>query len=145
MRVKIGKLAQLTGCKTVTIRYYEKEGLLKPSNRTDGNYRVYDDEDIERLQFIRHCRQHGISLPEIRELLAFRDNPTVNCDWINQLISRHVADLENQIRELRHLKEHLEDLLKKCSGGKKAECGILENLKNCTECAWRQQAGLKGK
>lgn len=139
MKVKIGELARLTGCKTVTIRYYEKEGLLKASERSEGNYRLYDDEDIERLRFIRHCRQHGISLAEIRDLLAFNDKPTVNCDWINTLVDKHIADVDQQIKDLQHLKGHLEALRHKCSGGKKGECGILENLKHCEECLYCRQ------
>ncbi|WP_300882315.1 MerR family transcriptional regulator, partial [uncultured Desulfovibrio sp.] len=71
MKVKIGELAKMTGCEVVTIRYYEKEGLLKKPERTEGNYRIYEDDDIARLRFIRHCRQHGMSLSEIRALLAF--------------------------------------------------------------------------
>ena len=58
MKVKIGELAKMTGCQVVTIRYYEKEGLLKRPERTERNYRLYGDEDIARLRFIRHCRQH---------------------------------------------------------------------------------------
>ena len=85
MKVKIGKLAKMTGCEVVTIRYYEKEGLLKEPERTEGNYRVYGEDAQERLRFIRHCRQHGMKLSEIRELLAFSDNPTVSCDWVNNL------------------------------------------------------------
>lgn len=143
MKVKIGELSKLTGCKTVTIRYYEKEGLLKSSERTEGNYRLYDDDDIERLRFIRHCRQHGISLAEIRDLLAFRDRPTANCDWINSLIDKHIAEVEKQIKDLEHLRWHLENLRHKCSGGKKGECGILENLSHCEECQYCRQAAEK--
>lgn len=62
MKVKIGELAKMTGCQVVTIRYYEKEGLLKRPERTERNYRLYGEEDMARLRFIRHCRQHGMSL-----------------------------------------------------------------------------------
>ncbi len=137
MNVKIGELAKMTGCEVVTIRYYEKEGLLKEPERTAGNYRIYSDNDIERLRFIRHCRQHGMKLSEIRALLAFSDNPTVSCDWINTLIKQHIENVEKQINDLLHLKEHLESLYHKCDGGKKSECGILKSLiegETCTYC-----------
>lgn len=137
MTVKIGELAKMTGCEVVTIRYYEKEGLLKKPERTEGNYRIYEDDDITRLRFIRHCRQHGMSLSEIRALLAFNDNPNSSCDWINALIKQHIEDVEKQIDDLIHLKNHLENLYHKCDGGKKEGCGILKSLidgENCKYC-----------
>ena len=127
----------MAGCQVVTIRYYEKEGLLHEPERTGGNYRLYDDADIDRLRFIMHCREHGMSLAEIRELLAFRDNPTVSCDWINSLIRKHIANVDEQIASLQHLRSHLESLLGKCEGGKHAECGILASLDRgdpCPQC-----------
>lgn len=137
MKVKIGKLAKMTGCEVVTIRYYEKEGLLKEPERTEGNYRVYGEDAQERLRFIRHCRQHGMKLSEIRELLAFSDNPTVSCDWVNNLIKQHIESVEKQINDLTHLKKHLESLYHKCDGGKKSDCGIIKSLidgENCIYC-----------
>lgn len=134
--MRIGELAKLADCKAVTIRFYEKEGLLPRTDRNDSNYRIYTREDADRLLFIRHCRQHGISLSEIRDLLAFKDNPTINCDWINQLLDKHIAEVTQQIKDLEHLREHLENLQRKCSGGKRGECGILENLSHCEECAY---------
>lgn len=137
MKVKIGELAKMTGCEVVTIRYYEKEGLLKEPERTEGNYRVYGEDAQERLRFIRHCRQHGMKLSEIRELLAFSDNPTVSCDWVNNLIKQHIESVEKQINDLTHLKKHLESLYHKCDGGKKSDCGIIKSLidgENCIYC-----------
>ena len=75
MKVKIGELAKMTGCQVVTIRYYEKEGLLSEPDRTGANYRLYGDKEIERLHFILHCRHHGMKLSEIRDLLAYKDIP----------------------------------------------------------------------
>lgn len=145
MKLRIGELAKLAGCKVVTIRYYEKEGLLKAPGRTAGNYRSYGDEDISRLQFILHCRQHGMNLAEIRALLAYNDNPHTNCDWINSLIESHIGQVERQIKALRHLKEHLERLYNKCGGGKKVECGILKSLvagEKCRECEKMKEKGM---
>ena len=68
--MRIGEVAKISRCPAVTIRYYEKEGLLKRPERTERNYRLYGEEDMARLRFIRHCRQHGMSLDEIRTLPA---------------------------------------------------------------------------
>ena len=137
--MKIGQLARLTGCRVVTIRYYEREGLLPPPARTAGNYRLYDEAAAQRLRFIRHCRQHGISLEEIRELLRFRDRPTGHCHWINALVQRHIDSVEAQIRDLEHLKGHLQALLRQCSGVEGERCGILRSLNEGNACARCQQ------
>ena len=136
MKVKIGELAKMTGCQIVTIRYYEKEGLLHEPERTEGNYRLYDDAAIDRLRFIRHCREHGINLAEIRDLLAFKDHPVASCDWINSLVEKHIAGVDKQIASLQHLKQHLLALLQKCPGGKHGECGILESLGKGESCPY---------
>lgn len=136
MNVKIGELAKMTGCQVVTIRYYEKEGLLPEPERTGANYRLYGDEHIERLHFIRHCRHHGMKLSEIRELLAFKDNPKTDCGWINNMIEGHIANVTEQISSLTHLKGHLEELLHKCSGKHKHGCGILESLNEAETCPY---------
>ena len=143
MKVKIGELAKMTDCQVVTIRYYEKEGLLRTPERTEGNYRLYGDEDIARLHFIRHCRQHRMSLSEIHDLLSFSDKPTVSCDWINSLIQSHISDVEKQIDALLHLKKHLQELLCKCSGGKAGDCGILKSLNECETCTYCQEKKCK--
>ena len=77
--LKIGELAKQTGCLVETIRYYEGEGLLLEPARSEGNYRLYTDIHVERLQFIRHCRVLDMTLEEIRSLLRFRDAPDENC------------------------------------------------------------------
>lgn len=137
--MKIGALAQKTGCQIVTIRYYEKEGLLRTPERSQGNYRVYDRQDLERLEFIMHCRRHGMKLGEIRKLLAFRDHPQHDCTWVTELINTHIDNVNTQIRSLEHLKYHLEQLRYHCTGGHSGEtCGIMQSLDNrelcCASC-----------
>lgn len=135
--MKIGELARLAGCQTVTIRYYEKEGLLPGPERSAGNYRIYGKDDLERLQFIRQCRICGISLAAIRQLLDFRDHPRGSCLWINALVDEQLGRVNSQIADLEHLKRHLEALRKKCDGKRSSDCGILEGLRHleiCPEC-----------
>jgi Cd(II)/Pb(II)-responsive transcriptional regulator len=138
--MKIGELAKKTGAKVVTIRYYEKEGLLADPERTGGNYRVYGKDDRERLEFIMHCRRHGMRLDEIRKLLAFRDHPRHDCTWVSGLVDAHIENVDEQIRSLEHLKYHLEELRRRCAGGHSGEtCGIMRSLERpeacCAGCA----------
>lgn len=144
MKIKIGELAKLSGCQVVTIRYYEKEGLIEAAERSHGNYRLYDDRDVERLLFIRHCRQLGISLAEIRALLAFERHPEVKCDWINQLVDQHLAAVDAQIESLGHLRRHLEELRQQCAGGKEHDCGIIKSLRDLASCPHCQHLACPG-
>ncbi len=134
--MKIGELAKKSGCQVVTIRYYEKEGLLSPPERSEGNYRIYGQEDLDTLRFIRHCRLHGINLAEIKELLTFKARPTQNCDWITLLVEKHLKSVDEQIASLQHLREHLLELSHRCQGGKGARCGILRSLEEDKECPY---------
>ncbi|AOY60356.1 MULTISPECIES: Cd(II)/Pb(II)-responsive transcriptional regulator [Desulfococcus] len=133
--MKIGELAKKTGCKVVTIRYYEKEGLLAEPERTAGNYRVYGRKDLERLEFILHCRRHDMKLGEIRKLLTYRDHPRQDCTWVAGLLDAHIGNVDEQIRSLQHLKHHLKQLRGRCAGGHSGEtCGIMQGLENQELC-----------
>lgn len=138
--MKIGELAKKTGCKVVTIRYYEKEGLLTEPERTESNYRVYAKGDVERLDFIRHCRRHGIKLDEIKKLLAFKDQPQKDCAWIGELVALHIRDVQEQVASLKHLQYHLEQLQGLCQGDGTG-CGILKTLDDgscCQDCEFHE-------
>ena len=141
MDIKIGELAKRTGCRIVTVRYYEKEGLLKSPARSQGNYRLYGEHDIERLKFIMHCRRHGMSLYEVRKLLAYRDNPNADCVWVSRLIDSHVENVDEQIKSLLQLKQYLIVLQTKCSGGGSAHsCGIMKSLCNIESCSCKAES-----
>ena len=145
MKVKIGELARMAGCQVVTIRYYEKEGLMPAPERSGGGYRLYDDAQAERLRFIRHCRVHGMSLGEIRSLLAYQENPVADCGWIGALVQRRIEAVDRQIAELRSLRDRLERLGQTCSGGA-GGCGILKSLGASDGCPFcRSLDGLVGK
>ena len=127
--MKIGELAQRTNTQVVTIRYYEREGLLSEPNRSDGNYRIYSDEHSERLSFIRHCRGLDMTLDEIRVLLRFKDSPSENCREVNELLDEHIGHVAERIRELRQLEKQLKSLRETCIGGQDSQhCGILNEL-----------------
>ena len=71
--IAIGKLAVIAATKVQTIRYYEEIGLIHPFKRSEGGHRVYSPEDVQRLKFVRHARELGFGIGEIRELLQSRD------------------------------------------------------------------------
>ena len=127
--LKIGELATRTDCLVETIRYYEREGLLPEPARTEGNYRLYTNTHIERLQFIRHCRSLDMTLEEIRNLLKFRDAPEENCGEVNALLDKHIEHVSNRIKELRVLQKDLRRLRNLCERAQASkDCKILQSL-----------------
>lgn len=125
----ISSLARRAACSVETIRFYEREGLLPPPRRTEGNYRLYDDVHVDRLTFIRRCRSFDITLGEIRTLLNVRDVPDANCAEVNLLIDTHIGQVEARIAELNGLQEQLKALRRLCGAGRDVRsCGILKSL-----------------
>ena len=143
MKRRIGEVSQATGCPAATIRFYEKEGLLGRPARSGGNYRLYGEDDLDRLRFIVHCRHHGMTLAEIRELLAFKEHPQQGCGWIGELVERHIAGVSEQIAALTLLREELRQLRHTCTGSEQGACGIIEHLSApCPHCANHHQCAL---
>lgn len=127
--LRIGELAKQTDCQVETIRYYEREGLLPKPHRTAANYRLYGENHVERLSFIRHCRSLDMTHDEIRTLLRFRDAPDRNCGGVNELLDEHIGHVTARIGELRRLKDQLHQLRRTCRRIQSAEnCGILKEL-----------------
>lgn len=124
----IGRLATAADMPTATIRYYEKIGLLATPARTDSNYRVYDQDDLARLTFIRRAREIGFTIDQVRSLLAFSDQREGDCCTVTALTEEHLAAVEQKIADLTVLKNHLTNLLASCRGGVVSDCRIIDSL-----------------
>jgi len=110
--MKIGEIAQRAGVSPKTIRFYESIGVIPEPPRTGSGYRDYDDEHVDRLQFIKSAQRLGLKLEEIAEVLAFRDRGELPCDYVVEVVRREVDDLSTRIREMRALKGELETLIR---------------------------------
>jgi Cd(II)/Pb(II)-responsive transcriptional regulator len=133
--IKIGELANMVGVQVVTIRYYEKEGLLAKPQRSPNGYRTYRRGDVERLRFVRHCREHGMAIEDIKTLLKLREAPERDCMEVNTLVDDHIKKLEEQLASLQALKGRLVELRGKCPhGGAISNCGILKGLDRTYQC-----------
>lgn len=106
----IGELADRVGVNTKTIRYYESIGLVPQPPRTDSGYRVYRAEDEARLVFIRTAQHLGLSLDEIREVLALRDAGTAPCEHVRDMLHEQIRTVSRRITELRRMREELRAL-----------------------------------
>lgn len=111
MKLKIGELSKMTGIATATIHYYENAGLMKASWRTSGQFRLYDDEVIDRLAFIRFSRNQGLSYATLKKLLALRDNPDEAECMPTGFLEAQIRNTEKELRLLEHYHEELQDLL----------------------------------
>lgn len=127
--MKIGELAEKSGCLVETIRYYERIGLLMPPERAMNNYRSYTERHGERLLFIRHCRALDMTLDEIRTLLTLRDDPQRACAGVNQLLDDHIGHVAERIQALTALEAQLRELRGRCvTDDTTSACEILRAL-----------------
>jgi DNA-binding transcriptional MerR regulator len=107
---QIGELSTRTGVSSKTIRYYEEVGLLPPAKRADNDYRIYDDEDVERLGFIRRARSLDFALEDIDEILAFRDRNEPPCSYVMQLMRCQIDEISSRIHDLERTRDELSTL-----------------------------------
>jgi DNA-binding transcriptional MerR regulator len=112
--VQIGKVSQQTGLSVDAIRFYEKQRLLNRPPRSEGGFRLFNAQDIERIQFIQRAQQLGFSLPEIRELLVLRRDNGEACSHMRDLLRAKLAAVRDKIMELGVLEEQLSTSLAKC-------------------------------
>lgn len=127
--MKIGQVAEQAGIPVETVRYYEKIGLLPPPDRQPNGYRHYRQAHLDRLLFIRRCRNLDMAQDEIRELVRLADQPDADCSQVDALLARHLEHVRERLEELGQLESTLTRLQQACSEGRTvAECGILGGL-----------------
>jgi Cu(I)-responsive transcriptional regulator len=125
----IGALAKATGTKVVTIRYYERIGLLPSPARSQGNYRIYGESHERQLRFIRRCRDLGFTIEQIRGLLRLSSQEDRACAGVDRITAEHLREIEEKIADLARLAKELRRLSDCCQGdGVIADCRILEVL-----------------
>lgn len=124
---RIGDAARLSGVSAANIRYYEKEGLLPAQARADNQYRLYNDDEVHRLRFIRLCRAMDMSLGEVRTLLALdvtsAEAEHAACDTLDE----HLEHVRTRLQELQTLEQELLSLRGRCTGAG-AHCHVIEAL-----------------
>jgi len=128
---KIGQLAKLAEVTPDTIRYYEKQQMMDHEIRTEGGFRLYSNNDLQRLKFIRYGRQLGFSLEAIRELLSIRVDPEHHtCQQSKTIVQSRLSEVEGRIAELQNMQRSLKRLNDACCGTAHSSvcCSILEAL-----------------
>ena len=130
----IGTVSRQSGVKVPTIRYYEGIGLLSAPPRTDSNRRLYDIDALRRLRFIRHARELGFGVEEIRQLLDLAGQPTQPCKDADEIARHHLVEIDRRLRQLTALRAELSRMLQECEGGRICECRIMESIADHSQC-----------
>lgn len=128
----IGKVAALAGVSPDTLRYYEKEHLITPASKTDAGYRLYDDEAVRRIRFIKTAQHCGFTLSDIHELLTLKQADSACCEDVRSVAIEKKLRIEHKLKALQAMSRALDDLIQICDGGKAPtdDCPILSALEN---------------
>ena len=133
--MRIGEAAQKAGVGVETIRFYERKGLIEQPPKTVGaGFRVYPEEAVKRIRFIRQAQQIGFSLREITELLALRADPAADCSAVREQAVAKLQQVWRKVEQLREIGAALESLIAACPGhGALEACSILDRLADTRE------------
>lgn len=118
----IGTVAERSGLPAKTIRYYESVGVVQPPRRSPNGYRDYDESVLDRLAFVRAAQASGLTLGEIRSVVAFRDRGETPCDHVRTLIDRRALEIDRRIDELQRVRADLARLARRARGLDPADC-----------------------
>ncbi len=134
--LSIGQLAKAAGVTTPTIRYYEEIGLLPQAGRSAAGQRVYDESELERLTFIRRCRDFGFSIDQVRILTGLSISADADCSQVRDMAHAHLSEVRAKLADLKALGRSLVVFAAQCdtacAGGPGRDCVVFESLKS--EC-----------
>ena len=123
----IGALSAEAGVAIETIRYYERIGLMPKPPRSAGGHRLYSNEHRTRLVFIRHCRELGFSLKDVRDLLGLAGRQHVACR-VKTITVNHIAQIRSKVKDLERLERVLRSMATQCRGDESTVCAVLDAL-----------------
>lgn len=130
-RYTISQLAHAAGIPTTTLRYYERIGLTEPEDRSAGNYRLYGDDALRKLNFIRAAQAIGFTLDDVKALLGAQDGGVPSCCDVQGLIEERLAEIEARLKDLRHVQKVLKASLGKCRETEQSGCcHVIETLQS---------------
>lgn len=126
---KIGEIARLSNVNIETIRFYERKGLVSPIKRLESGYRIFSEETVRKIKFIKHAKELGFTLNEIHELLILQLSQKSTCNVVNKKAKNKIEEIKNKIMMLNRMKDILADLSLSCDNKELTEdCPILRML-----------------
>jgi MerR family copper efflux transcriptional regulator len=126
--MNIGQAASASGVSAKMIRYYESIALIPPGRRSESGYRIYGENDLHALRFVKRARTLGFSLDQIRDLLSLWQNKERASADVKRIALGHVAELNQRIGELTEMRDTLQTLARCCKGNDRPDCPILQSL-----------------
>ena len=125
----ISQLAKAVSVPTTTLRYYERAGLLRPEHRSQGNYRLYTEQSLHRLQFIRAAQAVGFTLQDVKTLLGMESGDAQSCAEVQAVIQERLTEVAARLKDLRNIQRVLTLALAKCQETQQAgRCYVMETL-----------------
>jgi DNA-binding transcriptional MerR regulator len=134
MSFSIGQLSEKTGVKVPTIRYYERIGLIPQAPRNTGNQRRYDGQHVNRLLFVRHARDLGFAMDDIRALIDMSSKPQDSCHAADSIARAHLDRIRDRIAQLQLLQQEMERMVDECQHGRMCDCRVIEVLADHNHC-----------
>ncbi|TWT71489.1 Mercuric resistance operon regulatory protein [Crateriforma conspicua] len=130
-RLTISELAKAADIPTTTLRYYERIRLVEPEDRSHGNYRLYGEQSLKKLKFVRAAQAIGFTLEDVKSLFTDEDGDSPTCGSVQGLIEVRLVDVEERLKDLRHVRKVLKSALQQCHQQKKSDCcQIVADLRN---------------
>ncbi|GBF42351.1 SoxR-like transcriptional regulator [Leptospira ellinghausenii] len=126
--MNIGELSKSSGVSSKLIRHYESIGLIPETRRNDNGYRLYTDDDVHYVRFIKRSRDLGFSLDDIKSLLGLWKNKSRSSKQVKQLAEKHLEDLNLKLKKMKDMADTLKHLVHNCHGDHRPDCPILKNL-----------------
>lgn len=133
-QMTIGRLAKASDVKVTTIRYYESIGLMGIPARSTSGQRLYGEASVQQLSFIRHARELGFPIDDIRELIEMQTQPSLDCAEVDEMARRQLADVQRRLAQLKTLEAELERMVAACAGGNVGTCEVLATLADHELC-----------
>ena len=121
------RASERTGLPAKTIRYYEEIGLVSPA-RGENGYRSFSETDLHKLTFLARSRSLGFSLDDCRQLLSLYDDDERSSADVRNLAVRHIADVDQKLKELKEIRRTLATLVSACEGDHRPDCPIMDSL-----------------
>lgn len=130
-QLTISELAKAADIPISTLRYYERIRLVEPEDRSCGNYRLYSDQSLKKLKFIRAAQAIGFTLEDVKSLLADSEGKAPTCGNVQGLIEARLTDVEERLKDLRHVRKVLKSALEQCHRQKNSDCcQVVADLRN---------------